>query len=73
MITGLKPYGMRRQHVNKGGKGDLMMLVSDMALREDEHFGYWIQEYALDNGKLKKDFGVAFKWFTELGFEPPKE
>ena len=73
MITGLKPYGMRRQHVNKGGKGDLMMLVSDMALREDEHFGYWIQEYALDNGKLKENFGVAFKWITELSFEPPKE
>jgi len=73
MITGLKPYGMRRQYVNKGGKGDLMMLVSDMALREDEHFGYWIQEYALDNEKLKNDFGVAFKWITEVGFEPPQE
>jgi len=73
MITGLKPYGMRRQYVNKGGKGDLMMLVSDMALREDEHFGYWIQEYALDNEKLRTDFGAAFKWITELGFEPPKE
>merc|ERR1719506_67958 len=73
MITGLKPYGMRRQYVNKGGKGDLMMLVSDMALREDPHFGYWIQEYALDNEKLKEDFGIAFKWVTELGFDPPKE
>merc|ERR1719479_652455 len=56
MITGLKPYGMRRQYVNKGGRGDLMMLVSDMALREDEHFGYWIQAYALDNEKLRADF-----------------
>lgn len=73
MITGLKPYGMRRQYVNKGGKGDLMMLVSDMALREDPYFGHWIQEYALDNEKLKTDFGIAFKWITELGFEPPKE
>jgi predicted heme/steroid binding protein len=73
IITGVKPYGMRRQYVNKGGKGDLMMLVSDLALREDPYFGYWIQEYALDNNKLKKDFAVAFKWATELGFEPPKE
>jgi len=73
LITGLKPYGMRRQYVNQGGKGDLMMLVSDLALREDPYFGYWIQEYALDNERLKKDFGVAFKWITEVGFEPPKE
>jgi len=73
MITGLKPYGMRRQYVNKGGKGDLMMLVSDMALREDPYFGHWIQEYALDNERLKADFGTAFKWITEIGFEPPKE
>lgn len=73
IITGLKPFGMRRQYVNKGGKGDIMMLVSDMALREDPYFGYWIQEYALDNERLKKDFAVAFKWATELGFDPPKE
>jgi hypothetical protein len=73
LITGLKPYGMRRQYVNKGGKGDLMMLVSDLALREDPYFGYWIQEYALDNERLKKDFAVAFKWVTELGFTPPEE
>jgi predicted heme/steroid binding protein len=71
LITGLKPYGMRRQYVNKAGKGDLMMLVSDMALKEDLVFGYWIQEYAHNNKKLKEDFGVAFKWITELGFEPP--
>jgi len=73
VITGLKPLGMRRQYVNKGGKGDIMMLVSDMALKEDPHFGHWIQEYALDNEKLKQDFATAFKWVTELGFDPPKE
>jgi len=73
MITGLKPYGMRRQYVNKGGKGDLMMLVSDLALREDEEFGHWIKEYASDNERLKADFATAFKWITEVGFEPPKE
>jgi len=73
VITGLKPLGMRRQYVNKGGKGDIMMLVSDMALKEDPHFGYWIQEYACDNEKLKLDFATAFKWVTELGFDPPEE
>jgi len=73
MITGLKPLGMRRQYVNKGGKGDLMMLVSDMALREDAEFGKWIKIYANDLGKLKEDFAVAFKWITEVGFEKPQE
>jgi len=73
VITGLKPLGMRRQYVNKGGKGDIMMLVSDMALKEDPHFGHWINEYALDNEKLKRDFATAFKWVTELGFDPPNE
>eukprot|EP00416_Gambierdiscus_australes_P001101 CAMPEP_0171137636 /NCGR_PEP_ID=MMETSP0766_2-20121228/133684_1 /TAXON_ID=439317 /ORGANISM="Gambierdiscus australes, Strain CAWD 149" /LENGTH=206 /DNA_ID=CAMNT_0011601221 /DNA_START=23 /DNA_END=643 /DNA_ORIENTATION=+ len=73
LITGLRPYGMRRQYVNKGGSGDLMMLVSDMALREDPKFSHWIQVYADDLERLKADFGEAFKWITELGFEPPEQ
>eukprot|EP00929_Paragymnodinium_shiwhaense_P027141 TRINITY_DN159_c0_g1_i1.p1 TRINITY_DN159_c0_g1~~TRINITY_DN159_c0_g1_i1.p1 ORF type:complete len:714 (-),score=220.77 TRINITY_DN159_c0_g1_i1:284-2425(-) len=71
LITGVKPKGMRRQYVNKGGKGDLMMLVSDMALREDPGFGKWVKIYADDNERLKKDFGAAFKAATEWGFTPP--
>jgi len=73
MITGVKPYGMRRQYVNKDGKGDLMMLVSDMALLKDPEFGHWIRTYAKDNELLKDDFKTAFKWVTELGFTPPPE
>lgn len=73
MITGLKPYGMRRQYVNKGGKGDLMMLVSDMVLLKDPGFGKWIRAYAKSNQLLQEDFKVAFKWVTELGFTPPEE
>jgi len=71
VITGLKPYGMRRQYVNKGGRGNLMMLVSDMALKVDPEYGFWIKEYARDGDLLKKDFGDAFKAATEFGFEPP--
>jgi len=73
LITGLKPYGMRRQYVNKSGKGDLMMLVSDMALLKDPTFGVWIRAYAQDGDLLKDDFKTAFKWVTELGFTPPQE
>merc|ERR1712134_197897 len=71
VITGLKPYGMRRQYVNKGGRGNLMMLVSDMALKIDPEYGFWIKEYARDGDLLKKDFADAFKAATEFGFEPP--
>jgi len=73
LITGLKPKGMRRQYVNKHGKGDLMMLVSDMALKHDPKFREWIEIYANDIGKLKEDFATAFKWVTEVGFEAPPE
>lgn len=72
LITGVKPKGMRRQYVNKKGKGNLMMLVSDMALREDPEFREWIKVYAADMQRLKDDFGAAFKLATEFGFDPPK-
>jgi len=73
LITGLKPRGMRRQYVNKSGKGDLMMLVSDMAMREDPGYRKWLEVYANDIEALKKDFAIAFKWVTEVGFEAPPE
>merc|ERR1719409_1090011 len=71
LVTGVKPLGMRRQYVNRGGKGNIMMLVSDMALREDPGFNKWIKVYAEDMQKLKNDFGVVFKVATEFGFTPP--
>jgi hypothetical protein len=73
LITGLKPRGMRRQYVNKDGEGELMALVSDMALFRDPVFGPWVRTYARDFTRLKKDFGIAFKYMTEAGCEAPKE
>jgi len=73
LITGLKPKGIRRQYVNKKGKGELMMLVLDMAMKNDPKFREWLEVYANDVEKLKEDFGVAFKWVTEVGFEAPPE
>ena len=43
-LTGLRPKGMRRQYVNKGGKGDLMMLPSDMSLLKDPEYGEWVHK-----------------------------
>jgi len=71
LITGVKPLGMRRQYVNMNGRGNIMMLVSDMALREDPEFGKWVRIYAEDGNKLKTDFAAAFKAATEFGFTPP--
>mmetsp|Transcript_29023 Transcript_29023/g.66708 ORF Transcript_29023/g.66708 Transcript_29023/m.66708 type:complete len:590 (+) Transcript_29023:74-1843(+) len=51
----------------KGQTGDQMMLVSDMVLAWDEKFREVLQEYADDEDKLKKEFGLAFKRLTELG------
>jgi predicted heme/steroid binding protein len=73
LITGLKPRGMRRQYVNKDGEGELMALVSDMAMFHDAEFGPWVRTYAKDFTRLKKDFGLAFKYMTEAGFQAPKE
>jgi hypothetical protein len=73
LITGVKPRGMRRQYVNKGGKGDLMMLVSDMALKNDPSYNMWLKVYAADIDALHADFATAFKWITEVGFDKPAE
>jgi len=68
-LTGLKPKGMRRQYVNKNGKGDLMMLPSDMSLLKDPEFGKWIRIYASDYNLMRANFSKAFKLLTEVGSE----
>jgi len=72
LITGVKPYGMRRQYVNKNGKGELMMLVSDLALYKDPVFGKEVEYYAKDFNALKKDWGEVFHAGCMLNFDPPK-
>ena len=48
------------------------MQVSDMALLKDPEFGKWMQYYAKNEQALKKDFGIAYKVATELGWKKPK-
>lgn len=48
--------------------GKLMMLPTDIALRTDPEFRKYCEVYKKDNEKFLKDFGVAFKKLTELGF-----
>lgn len=50
------------------GDGQQMMLVTDMVLLWDEEFKVHLEKYAEDEELLKKDFGLAFKKLTELGF-----
>ncbi len=54
--------------MNKEGEGDLMMLVTDMALTWHPEWKKILEVYDKDADKLKADFGHAFKKLTELGF-----
>lgn len=50
----------------------LMMLPTDMALRDDPSFRKWSEIYYKDADKLNKDFAVAFKKLVENGFNSKK-
>ncbi|CAD7932847.1 unnamed protein product [Amoebophrya sp. A120] len=73
LITGLKPRGIRRQYVNENGKGGIMMLMSDMCLIRQPAWRKWVEIYAKDSNRLKRDFGITFKAATELGWVKPKQ
>jgi len=55
-----------RQFEDKETQG-LMMLPSDLALRDDPEFAKWSRIYYDDEPRLFKDFAAAFKKLTELG------
>ena len=70
----LRPAPGKRQFVNKvPGKlmdpdePNQMMLLSDMVLAWDPSFRTYLEVYAEDEERLKRDFGAAFKKLTELG------
>eukprot|EP00038_Savillea_parva_P009479 m.183803 g.183803 ORF g.183803 m.183803 type:complete len:394 (+) comp15944_c0_seq1:39-1220(+) len=46
-----------------------IMLLSDWVLREDPKFHALVKEYADDESVWHRDFAVAFKKLTELGWE----
>jgi len=50
------------------GSKKLMMLPTDMEMRDDPDFRKWSEIYYKDADKLHKDFAVAFKKLVENGF-----
>ena len=73
----VRPAKGKRQYISKnvGSHADnmegtpQMMLASDMVLLWDEGFKVHLEEYAEDEGLLKKEFGLAYKKLTENGVE----
>jgi cytochrome c peroxidase len=49
----------------------LMMLPADMALVQDPNFKKYVELYAKDGERFKKDFGAAFSKLLELGVKFP--
>jgi cytochrome c peroxidase len=49
------------------GKGELMMLPTDLVLLQDKKFAKYVKEYAKDGQKFNKDFSKAFQKLEELG------
>merc|ERR550514_750084 len=47
--------------------GKLMMLPSDIVLRDDKKFLPYVKQYAKDGALFMKDFAVAFQKLEELG------
>jgi len=47
--------------------GELMMLPTDMALRDDPKFRPWVELYAKDQQKFFDDFAVAYAKLVSLG------
>jgi cytochrome c peroxidase len=53
--------------------GELMMLPSDLAIRDDPKFRVHAERYAKDEAAFFKDFSSAFGKLMELGVDFPKE
>jgi len=54
------------------GKWKLMMLPTDIAMRDDPSFRKYSEMYYKDAEQFKNDFRVAFKKLVELGFNDKK-
>lgn len=62
-----KKWGGPKQYEDP--KGRLMMLPTDIELRDDPEFRKWAELYKKDEEAFFKDFAAAFKKLTELGFK----
>jgi len=51
----------------KDESGNQMMLISDLALMQDEKFKSYVEKYATDEKAFFDDFAVAYQKLLELG------
>lgn len=56
-----------------GEDGEHMMLISDLALMEDEKFRPFVELYANDQNAFFADYAAAFQKLSELGCEKLKD
>ena len=56
-------------HLDEDLGEELMMLPTDYALREDEHFLPWVKLYAEDKDRFYADFAKVFAKLIELGIQ----
>jgi cytochrome c peroxidase len=68
----VKNWSGPKQFVDKE-TGKLMMLPTDIELRDDTEFNKWSVQYKDNEELLKRDFGNAFQKLTELGCERLKK
>jgi len=62
----VKDWSGPKQFVDKQ-TGKLMMLPTDLELRDDPEFKKWSLKYKDDEKQFNKDFATSFKKLTELG------
>lgn len=65
VVNTKRPKGAPKQFVDPSGQ--LMMLPTDLALRDDPEFRKFSEEYARDENALFRDFAKAFQKLEELG------
>lgn len=64
----IKQWDGKRQYEDKKTHS-LMMLPADMALKFDDKFRKYVEEYAKDEEKCMKDFSAAFSKLLERGIK----
>jgi len=57
------------EYYDEDFEAGLMMLPTDIALRDDPHFSPWVKRYAEDKDAFFKDFAAVFAKLVELGIQ----
>jgi len=68
-LTTLESGVRQYVHVDEDLGEELMMLPTDMALKEDRVFRKWVERYAQDKEVFFEDFSKVFAKLIELGIQ----